>query len=336
MDGKKTRKRRNTRTVTKFEQIILKIPFVALVIRKSKLIIIPGFKGIPVYDVVRFFFQQINKVGLNDRAAAISFNLIQALPAAFLFIFSIIPYLPEELNVKAQILGLFKDLAPTTPTYKLIEGLVNDLLKKHVGVFSFGFVLVVFYSSNAMMGIIRTFDKSISEKKGFFLHKRWRAIELTLILMLLLFASLIMMIGQEELASILKGIFHMKRKAYIPWWNGFRWLIIIALIFFGIAVIYKFAPSVKKRWDIISPGSILATSLTLLTTIGFSYWVTNFGNYNKVYGSIGTILIIMVLIFLNSLILLIGFELNVSLTYLKVEVDKRKQIELDTPAPTQS
>jgi membrane protein len=313
--------------VTKFERAILKIAPVAFIVKKSKHVIMPGFKGIPVYDVVRFFFQQINKVGLNDRAAAISFNLIQALPAAFLFIFSIIPYLPAELNVKVQILSLFKDLAPTTPTYKLIEGLVNDLLKKHVGIFSFGFILVLFYASNAMIGIIRTFDKSISEKKGFFLHTRWRAIELTLILMMLLFVSLIMMIGQEELASILKGIFHMKRKAYIPWWNAFRWLIIIALIFFGIAVIYKFAPSVKKRWDIISPGSILATTLTVLTTIIFSFWVNHFGNYNKVYGSIGTILIIMVLIFLNSLILLIGFELNVSLTLLKAEVEKRNQTE---------
>ena len=142
--------------MTKFERAILKIAPVAFIVKKSKHVIMPGFKGIPVYDVVRFFFQQINKVGLNDRAAAISFNLIQALPAAFLFIFSIIPYLPAELNVKVQILSLFKDLAPTTPTYKLIEGLVNDLLKKHVGIFSFGFILVLFYASNAMIGIIRT------------------------------------------------------------------------------------------------------------------------------------------------------------------------------------
>ena len=82
--------------MTKLERIIIKSPPIAFIIYESKKIIMPGFKGLPLYDVVKFFFQQINKIGLNERAAAISFNLIQALPAAMLFLFSIIPYLPES------------------------------------------------------------------------------------------------------------------------------------------------------------------------------------------------------------------------------------------------
>ena len=137
-------------------------------------------------------------------------------------------------------------------------------------------------------------------------------------------ASALVLIGQEELAGILKGIFHYQRATLIPWWNVVRWTIIISVLFFGIAFIYKFAPSVKKRWDIFSPGSILATALTLLTTLGFSYWVNHFASYNKIYGSIGTVLIIMLIMYFNSLILLIGFELNVSITYLQAEVEKRE------------
>jgi membrane protein len=97
-----------------------------------------------------------------------------------------------------------------------------------------------------------------------------------------------------------------------------RWSIIIGLLFTGISLIYTYAPSVKKKWSFVSAGSLLATTLTLLTTLVFSYWVDLFAssNYNKVYGSIGTVLIIMLLMYINSLILLIGFELNVSLTYL--------------------
>ena len=310
--------------MTKFERIIYKSPPIAFIIYESKKIIIPGFKGLPLYDVVRFFFQQINKIGLNERAAAISFNLIQALPAALLFLFSIIPLLPESLNVKAQILGLLKDLTPNSTTYTLIQNLITELFKKHMGVFSFGFILLMFYASNAMIGIIRAFDKSISEKKNFFLHQRWRALRLTAILIVLVLASALVLIGQEELAGILKGIFHYQRATLIPWWNVVRWTIIISVLFFGIAFIYKFAPSVKKRWDIFSPGSILATALTLLTTLGFSYWVNHFASYNKIYGSIGTVLIIMLIMYFNSLILLIGFELNVSITYLQAEVEKRE------------
>jgi membrane protein len=311
--------------VTKLELKLISFPPIAFAIKKSKQIVIPGFKGIPLFYVIRFFFQQINKIGIIDRASAISFNLIMALPAAFLFIFSIIPYLPDSFDFKGQMLNLFKDLTPNSNTYKLINTLINDLLKKHVGIFSFGFVLVLFYASNATMGIIRTFDKSISEKKAYFLHRRWRAIRLTTLLILLVLASLLVLIGQGELAGLLREFFHFKKKTFYPWWNTVRWSIIVLFIFFGIAFIYRFAPAIQKKWPLISPGSILATTLMLLTTIGFSFWVNHFGSYNKVYGSIGTVLIIMLLIYLNSLILLIGFELNVSITVLQQQAQQGQE-----------
>jgi len=135
------------------------------------------------------------------------------------------------------------------------------------------------------------------------------------------------MLGQEQLSVLFRKIFQIKRKAFLPWVNGVRWTIIIGLFFYGIAFIYKYAPSVKERWKLISPGSILATFLTLTTTVLFSYWVNNFAAYNKIYGSIGTVLIIMLLIYINSLILLIGFELNVSITYLTKKEEVRKSIE---------
>ena len=294
----------------------------------------PGFRGLPIYDVFIFFVKQVNKVGLNERAAAISFNLIMALPAALLFLFSLIPYFPDSGKLELQILALFKDITPNSDTYHFIKEILDSLLDKHVGVFSFGFLLLMFYASNAMMGIIRTFDKSIAENKGFFLHKRWRAIRLTLILIfLVLIATLLLLVGKTQLTYLLKHVFNLKRGDRVAWWNNTRWAIIVALLFYGIAFIYKFAPSVKKRWDIFSPGSILATILTLITTIFFSYWVNNFASYNKVYGSIGTVLIIMILIYFNALILLIGFELNVSITYLTKAAEERKLKEKKEDQP---
>jgi membrane protein len=155
-----------------------------------------------------------------------------------------------------------------------------------------------------------------------------RAIRLTLILIVLVIIStFLLLVGKEQMIYLMRHVFKMRRADRVVWWNATRWIIIVALLFYGIALIYKFAPSVKKRWKLISPGSILAASLTLITTILFSYWVTNFGSYNKVYGSIGTMLIIMILIFINSLILLIGFELNVSIAYLTKEAEERIQKE---------
>ena len=292
--------------------------------QKAKAIYIPGFQHVNLYQVLSFVYKQLNTLGLYDRASAISFNLIMALPAGFLFLFSIIPYFPKAFKVKKQILSVFKDIAPNSSTYKFIMEIINDLLSQHVGIFSFGFLLLLFYASNAMTGIIRSFDKSIMQNKPFFLHQRMRAIRLTIILILLVFASLLVLIGQDQLTRLLREVFDIKRKTIVPYWNSVRWAVIILLLFFGNAFIYKYAPLIKERWPLNSPGALLSTLLMLITTLGFSYWVNNFSSYSKIYGSIGTVLVVMTLIYLNSLILLIGFELNVS-----IEVLKKEQNQLD-------
>ena len=309
-----------------FLNILLKIvnPFYLFLKQKAKTIYIPGFQHVNLYQVLRFVYNQLNTIGLYDRASAISFNLIMALPAGFLFLFSIIPYFPKAFKVKKQILSVFKDIAPNSSTYKFIMEIINDLLSQHVGIFSFGFLLLLFYASNAMTGIIRSFDKSIMQNKPFFLHQRMRAIRLTIILILLVFASLLVLIGQDQLTRLLREVFDIKRKTIVPYWNSIRWAIIILLLFFGNAFIYKYAPLIKEKWPLNSPGALLSTLLMLITSLGFSYWVNNFSSYSKIYGSIGTVLVVMTLIYLNSLILLIGFELNVS-----IEVLKKEQNQLD-------
>jgi membrane protein len=297
-------------------------PLFNFVKQRAKQIYIPGFQRVNLFQVGRFLFKQLNTLGLYDRASAISFNLIMALPAGFLFLFSIIPYFPKTFKVKKQILSIFKDISPNSSTYRFILDIINDLLSQHVGVFSFGFLLLLFYSSNAMTGIIRSFDKSIMQNKPFFLHQRMRALRLTLILMLLVFASLLVLVGQDQLTILLRELFNIERQTILPYWELIRWGIIILLLFYGNAFIYKFAPHVKEKWPLLSPGAILSTGLMLSTTLGFSYWVNNFGSYSKIYGSIGTVLIVMTLIYINALILLIGFELNVSIEVLKKEQDQ--------------
>lgn len=309
----------------KLERIIRQSAPIVFIREKSKKLIVPGFEGLPLYDVLKFFFEQISKRGLNERAAAISFNFIMAIPAGCIFIFTLVPYLPIAKQFNVELLKLTKELTPNQSTYFFIKEFLDDFFDtQRGGLLSFVFILVLFYSSNAMMGIIRAFDKSIADKTGWLFHKRWRAIKLTFILFVLLIGAILILIGQEQLAMLLKKLFHMKKKASLWGWNYFRWLVIVVLIFYGIALIYKFAPSVKKRWKLQSPGAILATVLLIATTLIFGYWVNHFANFNKLYGSVGTVLIIMNLIFSNSMVLLIGFELNVSIAYLQNEVEKRR------------
>lgn len=313
----------------KIERIIITTKPIAFLIHQSKRISIPGFQGLPLFDVWKFFFSQTKRVGLNERAAAISFNLIMAIPAACIFIFTLVPYIPfVSKNFNTKLLELTKSITPNPDTYLFVKNFLDDFFNTpRSGLLSFGFLLVIFYSSNAMMGVIRAFDKSIEAERKYFLHQRVRAIQITVILIVLVIISILLLIGQDQLAILFKKLFSMKRKAKIPWWNTVRWSIIVMLIFYGISFIYKYAPSLNKRWKLISPGSLLATFLIVATSIIFSYWVNNFSNYNKVYGSIGTVIIIMTLIYFNSLILLIGYELNVSIMQLILQAEKRIEKE---------
>ena len=293
---------------------------------KSKKIILPGFNGVPLYDVIHFFLSQVKKVGLNDRARAISFSFLSAIPAAAIFLCTLIPYLPISKEIEKQLLLVTKDITPNQNTYVLIKGFLEDfLVKQRVALLSFGFLLAIFYSSNAMMGLMRSFNKSLiyNTKRNVF-QNRWMAIKLTALIICFLIGSVIILVTQDELLKTLLKWMGIKSHSAQWVFKTLRWVIIIPLFYYSIAFIYKYAPAVKKRWNLSSPGTILATFLIIVTTLVFSYWVNKFGNYNKVYGSIGTILILMVLVYFNSLVLLVGYELNVSIHHLKLMADERE------------
>jgi membrane protein len=303
----------------KLERIIYNSAFVRFFVNKSKKVILPGFQGIPLYRVGKFFLSQVKKVGLNDRARSISFSFITAIPAAAIFICTLIPYLPVSHQIKNQLLFITKDIPPNQNTYLLVSQFLSDFLDKpRVGLLSFGFLLAIFYSSNAMIGIMRSFNKSlIYNAKRNALQTRWMAIKLTLLVLFIVIGSVLLLVTQAELLRSLLKWMHITRHSAGWLFRTLRWVVIIPLFYFAIACIYKYGPSVNKRWSLFSPGTLLATFLTILTTWLFSYWVNRFGTYNKVYGSIGTIMILMLLIYFNSLVLLIGYELNVSIHHLR-------------------
>jgi membrane protein len=309
----------------KIEKLIYNSVLFRFFVAKSKKIILPGFDGVPLYDVIRFFVSQVKKVGLNDRARSVSFSFLTAIPAATIFLCTLIPYLPISKEIKRQLLLITSDITPNHNTYLVVRNFLEDFLDKpRFGLLSFGFVLAIFYSSNAMMGIMRSFNKSlIYNTKRNIIQTRWVAIKLTALVIFFLMGTFIILVTQDEL---LKGMLKwMGIKSQSAKWlfKTLRWVIIIPLFYYTIAFIYKYAPAVHKRWKLSSPGTLLATFLIVTLTSLFSFWVNKFSNYNKIYGSIGTILILMLLIYSNSLLLLIGYELNVSIHHLKVMADER-------------
>jgi membrane protein len=303
--------------MTRLERILVTKTPLAFFLRKSKHWHLPGFEGVPLYDVLQFFYKQVKTVGLTERAAAVSYNFIMAIPPSFLFLFTLIPNLPfiSKGSLKTQLHALILDIVPAKVHNKNLILFVDSFIESSkLGLLSFGLLLALFFASNAMMGLMRSFNKNyigFAKRKG--LHDRWIAIRLTVLIFGLVLASLLLLITQGAVLTWL-GVQSKFWKDFIYY---VRWIVIIALIFYSIAFIYKYAPAVHKRWKLTSPGTILATFLSIVATLGFSAFVNNFGKYNALYGSIGTIIVLMALIFINSLVLLIGFELNVSIKSLK-------------------
>ena len=310
----------------KLVDFLIQLPVANWLIHKSKTTTLPGFSGIPIYQVVSFFIRQVQTIGMTERASAIAFNFVMAIPPATIFLFTLIPYLPITQSLQQELYKLIKDIIPGERNNAVLINFLQDFINNpRNGLLSIGFILSLYFSSNAMMGIMRSFDKNYA---GFKKRSNWQrrkaALRLTALLYVFVMASLVALIAREVVLEWL-GIENASLRALL---SNLRWSVIFLLFFGCISSIYRLAPSVHKKWKLINPGSIVATSLMLITSGALSWWVANFSNYNQLYGSISTVLIIMILIFINSLILLIGFELNVSIYSLKsARADERLDAE---------
>ena len=311
----------------KLNRIIIEIKPVKTIINWSKKLVLPGFEGIPLYDVLYFFFQQTQKIGLQERAASIAFNFLMAIPPLMIFIFTLLSYIPGSKNLYQEILVLMRNIIPDDTTYTMIRKVLDDFFKTGTGTLSFGLLLAIYFSSNATLTIMRTFRKSmlhIETEDRNFIEIRLSAIRLTLIIVFLILATIMIMLTQTIVLNWVTESLSINNGFIDFLFNLGNLLVTFLLIYMAIGLIYRYAPHVQKKWKIKSPGAVLATLLIIAFTFFFSYWVNNIASYNKVYGSLGSILILMFLVFVNSLVLLIGFELNVSINSLKTIASKRK------------
>ena len=218
--------------MTKLERLILTSLPVTFILNKSKHWYLPGFESVPLYDVARFFYRQVKTVGLTERASAIAYNFIMAIPPSFLFLFTLIPNLPfiKKREIMKQLSLIIKDIIPAEGYNKTIINFIDQTFFRTpvFGLLSFGLLLALFFASNAMMGLMRSFNKNyigFAKRKG--LHDRWIAIRLTVLIFGLVLGCLVILITQGAVLKSLglRSAFWLDLIAYI------RWLVIIALVF---------------------------------------------------------------------------------------------------------
>jgi len=288
-------------------------PFLSL-IEWSKKMNFPGFDRLPLYYVVSFFIRAIQKEEITMRASSLAFNYLMAIFPALIFLFTLIPYIPIE-NFQDEIFKLLQEVLPYN-AFEATKSTIEDILKQQrSGLLSLGFVLSLYYSTNGIIAMMTAFNNSYSsaETRSEW-QKRLIALGLIVILSTMVFAAVSLIIFGGTAINMLVEYGWLKGSLTITLIQIGVWLIIFLLFFFAYSFLYYYGPSKRMKYRFISAGSTLATLLTIISSLGFAYFVNNFGQYNKLYGSIGTLIVVMLWLYITSLVLLIGFELNASIS----------------------
>ena len=284
----------------------------------TKSCVLPGFSPLPLYTVATFFFKEIGKDTLVNKSSSLAYSFMLAIFPGIIFLFTLIPFIPIK-GFQDQLLSLIELVLPHT-AYEAFESTLNDIVKnQNTGLLSFGFLSAIFFATNGVKNLMKAFNKSslIIETRGW-IKQRLIALALTVFICLSIIACITAMALSEVLLKYIKDELHLKASLAVYAIQFTRWALLAALYFITISILYRYGPSHAKKWKLFSTGSWLATILAFITIWGFSFYINHFGSYNKVYGSIGTLIVVMIWLYLNSFILLIGFELNAS-----VDVSKR-------------
>lgn len=282
-------------------------------VEKAKEISLPGFEKVPIYDVVVFFIRGFQKGTLVTRASAIAFNLLFAILPSTIFLFTLIPYIPIE-NFQTEVLEMIKMILPENVYLFLESSLVDLVTNRSGGLLLLMFGATVVLSSNGMHALFSAFNVSVHEfeMKTWFDHRSISVMLVFIITMLMTAAVMIFLLSQNGIQQLVEmEVIETNTMFYAVKFG--KWIIFILLLFTIISMIYYFAPSKKSNWNFVTPGSILATLMFFVSSSAFSYFVNHFGRFNKLYGSIGTLIVILIWLYFNSISLLIGFELNASI-----------------------
>lgn len=295
---------------------------------------LPGFLGIPIYDIITFLIKETKSIDLFIRANSMAYSFFLSIFPSLMMLFTLLPYVREYIlqfifpNVDERFDTVLKsEIQQFMPgdTGVVISNFIEDLTTNpRVGLLSLGFFLAIFFASNGMLTMMHGFEKSYKRtfKQRKQLRKRLIAIVLTFQLGFLLIASVVLIILGNSLITALSE--WIKLDKLTEWSISIvRWIVIVLLFYTVISIIYRYGIPTRRKFKMFSPGATLATIMCISFSVLFGFYVDNFGQYNKLYGSFGTIIVTMIWIQLNSLMLLIGFELNASIA---INRDKREEI----------
>ena len=288
----------------------------------------PGFDKVPIAEVVSFFVSGLKNGALATRASAVAYNFFLAFFPALLVLITLIPYFPIH-NLQEVLMTTLKEVMPMNVYHTIKDTIEEILITKRTDLLSFGFFAALLFATNGISALIRAFNASYHQVET----RRWIdqqlvGIALVLIFCILVATSLTLIIFSGSVLEFLENREILTNKTLLLLLNNGKWIIIILFLFLGLSFLYYLAPARRAKYRFISPGATLGTIIMVLTSLILSALINNFGQYNKLYGSIGTMIAFLIWAYYNSLVLLIGFELNVSIKNARLQQKSRNSRDL--------
>ena len=297
------------------EDKLEKIPVLNILVRLGKRIKIPGLQGMSLYDILEMYIIGIVEGALTTRASGIAYSFFMAIFPFMLFVLTLIPYIPIE-GFQESLINFISEILPPK-TFEAVDSVILDIInKKQSGLLSFGFIVAIFLMTNGVNAIFGGFEYSyhVKEARNFL-----RAYFLSMVVSLIMALFLLVTVALTGFYQIMLDA--MIKKQWIEdetfWLQLGRGALFVLMIFTVVSILYRYGTKSGKYSRFLSPGSVFTTLLSIVTFYLFGYYVNEFAQYNELYGSIGTLLILMLFVWLNAIILLLGFELNASIFVLR-------------------
>lgn len=301
-------------TLTKLKKRLFDLLPIRRWIIQSKRLTLPGFYGVSLYDTVTFIYNELQKDNLTTRANSVAFSFFLSIFPLILFIIPILALTPGTTQYVSELDASIDGVIPLNTKQYLLQ-LIEDI-KTHgsAGIQWTGIILAGFFASSGMQTLMNGFDKSYktSFRSRSYIQKRLIAIGLTLLFTAIIATSVALIIAGQYTLSRLIDVFQLSIFTSVLF-SILKWLIVLFLFYAIITFIYHYGPSTYRPLRLINPGATLATLLSVLTSVGFTYFINNFGRYNELYGAVGALIVLLLWLQINAFIILAGFELNASI-----------------------
>ncbi len=291
---------------------------------------VPGFSGMSLYDLLKLYWDGIIHGFITVRAGAIAYSFFMAIFPFLLFTMTLIPLVPID-GFQSDFIAFFHDILPPK-TFDVIDNIIMDIATRpKKGLMSFSIILSIFFMANGVNAILTGFEESVHkfiDRRNLF-RQYFVALGISFLLVSILFVTMIGIIYFEIII-----VYNLKKHGFIQNYNSWTiWgknIFYIIMVLFSVSVLYYFGTKEGKKLRFISPGSIMTTLLGIISFFLFQFYIDHFARYNQLYGSIGAFLIILLMIWLNALILLLGHELNMAIVKLKDTATPSEKLKVES------